>query len=124
MHQICDWAKCHEFMLYVVTFDPMNIPTFSAPQNDRLEPYFCERNEYQCSYFNWLKNYDLKCKFMTFSPVANLMHHPLYMYLIFLLSFFQRIANQLDSESISAHPKSEKLIHLSKSFADEFKFEA
>ena len=35
MHQICDWAKCYEFMLYVVTFEPMKIPTLSAPQNDR-----------------------------------------------------------------------------------------
>ena len=40
MHQICDWAKYHEFMLYVVTFEPMKIPTLSAPQNDCPEPYF------------------------------------------------------------------------------------
>ena len=43
MHQICDWAKYHEFMLYVVTFDPMKIPKLSAPQNDCPEPYFCEK---------------------------------------------------------------------------------
>ena len=42
------------------------------------EPSFCERYRYQCSCFNWLKNYNLKCKFMIFSPVANLMHHPLH----------------------------------------------
>jgi hypothetical protein len=44
------------------------------------EPYFCERYKfkYQCSYFDWLENWDLKRKFMIFSPVANLMHHPLW----------------------------------------------
>ena len=40
------------------------------------EPYFCEINKYQCSYFNWLQRCDLKRKFMISSPVANLMHHP------------------------------------------------
>ena len=78
MHQIYDWAKYHEFTLYVVTFQPLKIPTLSAPQNDRPEPYFCERYGYQCLYFNCLQSYDLKCKFMIGSPVANLMHHPLY----------------------------------------------
>ena len=56
----------------------MKIPTLSAPQNDRLEPYFCERYKYQCLYFNWLQSYKLKRKFMIFSPFANLMHHPLF----------------------------------------------
>ena len=74
MHQSCDWAKYHEFKLYVVTFEPMKIPTLSEPQNDRLESNFCERYKYQCLYFNWLQSYDLKCKFMIVSPVANLMH--------------------------------------------------
>ena len=43
------------------------------------EPYFCEKYKYQCSYINWLKNYDLKRKFVIFRPVPNLMHHPLNM---------------------------------------------
>ena len=34
MHQICDWVKYHESTLYVVTVEPMKIPTLSAPQND------------------------------------------------------------------------------------------
>ena len=40
MHQICDWAKYHEFMFYVVTFEPMKMPTLSATQNDRLNLIF------------------------------------------------------------------------------------
>ena len=43
-------------MLYVVTFDPMKIPTLLAPQNDCPEPYFCKRYEYQCIYFIWLQS--------------------------------------------------------------------
>ena len=31
----------------------------------------------KCSYLHWYKSYNMKCKFMIFSPVANLMHHPL-----------------------------------------------
>ena len=56
MHQICDWAKYYEFMLYVVTFEPMKIPALSAPQNDCPEPYFCERYKHQCLYSNWLQS--------------------------------------------------------------------
>jgi hypothetical protein len=52
----------------------MKILPLSLPQNDRL----CEVYKYQFSYFDWLKNYNLKHKFMIFSPVANLMHHPLH----------------------------------------------
>ena len=40
MHQICDWAKYHEFTFYVVIFVPMKIPTLSAPQNDQLNLVF------------------------------------------------------------------------------------
>ena len=40
MHQICDWAKCDKFTFYVVTFVPMSMQTFSAPQNDRLNLIF------------------------------------------------------------------------------------
>ena len=76
MHQICDWAKYHKSEFYAVTFVPMKIQTLSAPQNDCLDLAFVK--EIQCSYSNWLKNYDLKRKFMIFSPVANLMHHPLF----------------------------------------------
>ena len=76
MHQICDWAKYHEFTLYVVTIEPMKIPTLSAPQNDRPS---CERYKYQCPYFNWLQSCDLKRKLIIFSPVANLMHQSLCM---------------------------------------------
>ena len=36
MHQICDWAKHHKFMFFVVTFVPMKIRTLSTPKNDRL----------------------------------------------------------------------------------------
>ena len=43
MHQICDWVKYHEFKLFVVTFEPMKIPTLSEPKNDRPEPNCCER---------------------------------------------------------------------------------
>ena len=57
----------------------MKILTLSAPQNDRLN---------LISYFNWLKNYDLKCKFMIFSPVANLMHHLLGYHLDFFYSLY------------------------------------
>ena len=39
------------------------------------EPYYPYK--YQCSYFNGLQSCDLKRKFMTFRPVANLMHHPI-----------------------------------------------
>ena len=53
-----------------------NANTFSTSKWPS-EPYFCERYKYQCSYLNWLKNYNLKHKFMLFSPVQNLMHHPL-----------------------------------------------
>ena len=77
MHQICDFAKYHEFMLYVVTFEPIKIPTLSATQNNHPNLFFCKRYKYQCSYFNWLQSCDLKRKFMTFRPVANLMHHPI-----------------------------------------------
>ena len=40
MHQICDWAKYHKFMFYVVTFVPMKIRVLSAPKNDRLNLIF------------------------------------------------------------------------------------
>jgi hypothetical protein len=39
MHQM----QYHEFKLFVVTFEPMKIPTLSEPKNDRSEPNFCER---------------------------------------------------------------------------------
>ena len=78
MYESCKWTKYHKFTFYVVTFEKMKIRTLSVPQNDRSEPCFCKRYKYQCSYFDWLKNYDLELIFMIFSPVANWMHHPLY----------------------------------------------
>ena len=58
--------------------------TFSASQNDRVHLIFVKdinisfsRFSRSSSYFDWLKNYNLKLKFLIFSPVANLMHHPL-----------------------------------------------
>ena len=39
MHQM----QYHEFKLFVVTFEPMKIPTLSEPKNDRPEPNCCER---------------------------------------------------------------------------------
>ena len=77
MYESCKWTKYHKFTFYVVTFKKMKIRTLSVPQNDRSEPCFCKRYKYQCSYFDWLKNYDLKGKFIIFNPIANLMHHPL-----------------------------------------------
>jgi hypothetical protein len=40
VHQICDFANYHKFAFYLVTFEPMKIPTLSAPQNDRLNLIF------------------------------------------------------------------------------------
>ena len=69
----------------------------SAPQNDRLNLIFVKDINIKCSYFDWLKNYDLKCKFMIFSPVANLMHHLLGYHLDFFLFFI--FINPLSFES-------------------------
>ena len=55
----------------------MKIQTFLAPRKDRLNLIFVKDIKFQCSYLDWLKNYNLKLKFMIFSPVANLMHHSL-----------------------------------------------
>jgi hypothetical protein len=52
-------------------------------------PYLFYKNKVQmvilrcwkCLYLHWHKSYNIKHKFMTFSPVENLMHHPLHLYL-------------------------------------------
>ena len=41
------------------------------------EPNFCEIYQCQCSYLNWFKRYDIKYKFVIFSPVANIGHQSL-----------------------------------------------
>ena len=33
---------------------------------------------WKCSHLHWFKSYNIKHKFITFSPVANLMYHPLH----------------------------------------------
>ena len=47
---------------------------------------------WKCSYLHWHKSYNIKRKFMIFSPVANFMHHPLdwqsIRYPRFLLPYF------------------------------------
>ena len=58
-------------MLYVVTFEPMKMPTLSAPQNDRLNLVFVE-------------DINDNIHILTGSTVANLMHHPL-RYLLFII---------------------------------------
>ena len=52
MHQICDWAKYHEFTFYVVIFVPMKIPTLSAPQNDCLNLLFVKDKNIQAAAYN------------------------------------------------------------------------
>ena len=78
MHQICDWPEYHKFTFYVVTFEPMKMRTLSAPQNNRLNLIFVKDIDISVHILIGPKNYDLKCKFTIFSPVANLMHHPLH----------------------------------------------
>ena len=51
------------------------MPMLSAPQNHCLNLIFVK--DIEPIYSNWFKNYNIKRKFMIFSPVANLMHHPL-----------------------------------------------
>ena len=40
--------------------------------------YLLWRNHYKISISDWRQSYNIKCKFMKFSPVANLMHQPLH----------------------------------------------
>jgi hypothetical protein len=51
----------------------MKIQTLSAPQNDILNLIFVKDINISVP----ILDYDLEFKFMIFSPVANLMHHPL-----------------------------------------------
>ena len=45
---------------------------------------------WKCTYLHWHKSYDIKRKFMIFSPVTNLMHHPLF-YLSTVLDFLGKV---------------------------------
>ena len=67
MHQICDWAKYHEFTLYFVTYEPMKKPRLSAHQNDHL--IFVKDINI---------NVHILIGFKVVTKNTNLMHHTLY----------------------------------------------
>ena len=66
------------FFAFVITFEPINFWTCSAPQNDRLNFSFVKDTHIVGE--KWLEMV-VKQTFMvvkkTFTPVANLIHHPL-----------------------------------------------
>ena len=79
MHQICEWVDYDKFTFYVVTLEPMKMRTLSAPLNDRLNLFYEKDINISVHILIGSKiTAYLKRKFMTFSPVANLMHHHLH----------------------------------------------